>query len=295
MPTVYMNGEYVPREEAVVSPDDRGFLLADGVYEVTPAYEGEFYGLGGHLSRLERGLGELRIDLEVSPLRQVHRRLLEENGLTEARTSKVYLQVTRGPARRQHAFPEAEPRPTVYAYAREWEAPSPAAWVEGFSAVTVPDRRWSRVDVKSIALLPNVLAQQAASDAGADEAVFVREGVAIEGAHANFWAVLGGAVVTHPATNRILPGITREAVLRLARERGHAVEERPIQVEELPEAEELFLTGTTTEVRPITTLDGDRVGDGTAGPVARDLLTAYRDEVGGRRPDFSDSYRTGPA
>ncbi|MDP2498374.1 MAG: D-amino acid aminotransferase [Candidatus Palauibacterales bacterium] len=286
MTTVYMNGEYLPKREAAVSPDDRGFLLADGVYEVTPAYDGEFFGLDGHLERLERGLEELRIGLDVEPLAEVHRRLLEENGLAEVPTAKVYLQVTRGAARRQHAFPEAEPEPTVYAFATEWTAPDAAEWEEGCSAVTVPDRRWSRVDIKSIALLPNVLAQQAAHDAGAEESIFVHEGVAIEGAHANFWAVLDGTVVTHPATNRILPGITRATVLELARDRGHPVRERPVQVEELPGADEVFLTGTTTEVLPITELDGDPVSDGSPGPVSRDLFVAYREKVGGPVPAF---------
>lgn len=287
MSTVYLDGEYLLKGEATVSPDDRGFLLADGVYEVTPAYDGELFGLEGHLDRLARGLGELRIGLDVEPLAEVHRRLLAENGLTDAPTAKVYLQVTRGAARRQHAFPEGEPEPTVYAFAAEWEAPGAEEWEEGCSAVTVPDRRWSRVDIKSIALLPNVLAQQAARDAGVDEAVFVHEGVAIEGAHANFWAVLDGTVVTHPATNRILPGITRATVLELARERGRPVRERPLQVEELSGADELFLTGTTTEVRPITELDGEPVADGSPGPVSRELFAAYRDRVGGTTPPFA--------
>lgn len=287
MTTVYLNGDFLPKREATVSPDDRGFLLADGIYEVTPAYEGEFFGLDGHLERLERGLDELRIGLDVGPLGDVHRRLLAENGLTDVPTAKVYLQVTRGAARRQHAFPDREPAPTVYAYATEWEAPGAEEWEQGYSAVTVPDRRWSRVDIKSIALLPNVLAQQAARDAGADESIFVHDGVAIEGAHANFWAVLDGTVVTHPTTNRILPGITRATVLDLARERGHAVRERPIQVEELPGAAELFLTGTTTEIRPITELDGEPVADGSPGPVSRELFTAYRERVGGDAPAFA--------
>lgn len=289
MSTVYMNGEYLPKRDATVSPDDRGFLLADGVYEVTPAYGGEFFGLEGHLDRLERGLGELRIGLDVEPLAGVHRRLLEENGLTGAATAKVYLQVTRGAARRQHAFPDAAPEPTVYAFATGWDAPSAGEWEGGYSAVTVPDRRWSRVDIKSIALLPNVLAQQAARDAGADESIFVHQGVAIEGAHANLWAVLDGQVVTHPATNRILPGITRATVLELARDRDYSVRERPIQVEELPDADEIFLTGTTTEVRPITELDGEPVADGSPGPVSRELFAAYRERVGGPAPAFASA------
>lgn len=281
MSTVYLNGEYLPEQEAHVSVNDRGFLLADGVYEVTPAYRGSFFRLDRHLERLAAGLQALRIDLEVGPLEKVHHRLLEVNGMTEALASKVYLQVTRGAAPRTHEFPPARPRPTVFAAAKEWAPPGPERWEEGWSAITVPDRRWSRVDIKSIALLPNVLAQQAAAEAGADEAVFVREGVAIEGAHANFWAVAGGTLLTHPKTNHVLGGVTRDTVMELARQAGHPVVERPVHVEEMEGADELFLTGTTTEVRPLTRMDGRPVGDGTAGPIAREMFRAYREAVGG--------------
>lgn len=284
MSTVYLNGEYVPKEEARVSVEDRGFLLADGVYEVTPAYSGEFFRLDRHLERLERGLDALRIDADVGPLAEVHRRLLAENGLEDEPNSKVYLQVTRGAAQRTHGFPSPEPTPTVYAAARAWSPPSRDDWERGFSAITVPDRRWSRVDIKSIALLPNVLAQQAAVDAGVDEALFVRDGVAVEGSHANLWAVRDGTVITHPRTNHILAGVTRDTVGELAREHGHPVEERPLQVEELAAVDELFLTGTTTEVRPITEVDGRPVGPGSPGPVSRKLYAAYRRRVGGKPP-----------
>lgn len=284
MSIVFLNGEYLEKEDACISPEDRGFLLADGVYEVTPVYGGRFFRLDGHLRRLQRGLAELRIDHPARDLRDVHRRLVEANGLEAAPFAKVYAQITRGVAERSHAFPDEQGDPTVFAAARGWSPPPREEWERGFSAITVPDRRWSRVDIKSIALLPNVLAQQAAVDAGADEAIFVRDGVAIEGAHANLWAARKGAVLTHPATNRILSGITRDAVLELARERGRPVLERAIQVEELREMDEVFLTGSTSEVRPVTRLDGEPVGDGTTGPVARELFRAYRELVGGPEP-----------
>ncbi len=281
MTTVYLNGEYLPREEACVSVDDRGFLLADGVYEVTAAYGGRFVRLEEHMDRLAGGLRAIRIDVDMERFPGIHYRLLAENGLDDAPYAKVYLQVTRGVADRSHAFPSSGVEPTVYARATAWTPPARQRWEEGFSAVTVPDRRWSRVDIKSIALLPNVLAQQAAVEAGADEAILVRDGVAVEGAHANLCAVRDGAVITHPQTNVVLPGITREAVLELARERGHPIREEPIMVEELPRLDELFLTGTTTEVRPVVSVDGDPVGPGRPGPVTRDLFEGYRERITG--------------
>lgn len=284
METVYLNGSYLPGSEARISVHDRGFLLSDGVYEVTPAYRGRFFRLDRHLRRFRRGLNALRIGLDPGNLGEVHRRLLSENDLEGEEASIVYVQVTRGAAPRTHAFPTDPVEPTVYAFAKAYRRPSRERWEEGFSCVTVPDRRWSRVDIKSISLLPNVLAMQAAVDRGADEALLVRDGVALEGAHNNVFAVLDGTLVTHPATNLILHGITRELVLELARKADRPVRERPIQVEELEDAEEVFFTGTTTEVKPIVRVDGRPVGDGRVGPVTRALFEAFlgriEEEVG---------------
>ncbi|MEX2465286.1 MAG: aminotransferase class IV, partial [Gemmatimonadota bacterium] len=169
--------------------------------------------------------------------------------------------------------------PTVYAYAAPWNRPADDVWSRGFRAITVPDRRWSRVDIKTINLLPNVLAYQAARDAGVDDAILVRDGVAIEGAHQNFWAVIGGKAVTHPKTNHILPGITRGVVLELAAGEGIDVEERAIDVEELEHADELFFTGTTGEVRPCVEVDGHPVGDGAVGPITRKLSELFLERV----------------
>lgn len=278
--SVYLNGEYVPKEEARVSVDDRGFLLADGVYEVTPVYHGALFKLDRHLERLAGGLAALRIESDVAALAEVHDRLLDLNELTGSPAAMVYVQVTRGPAAaRTHDFP-ATTRPTVYAFAKAWDPPGTERWEKGWSAVTVPDRRWARVDIKSIALLPNVLAQQAALDAGADESILMRDGVALEGAHANLFAVRDGALITHPRTNHILAGVTRETVLELVDELGIASDERPIQAEELATAEEVFLTGTTTEIRPIVELNGEPVGAGAPGPISRRLFEAYRKRVG---------------
>ena len=275
MDTVYLNGEYLPRNEASVPADDRGFLLSDGIYEVTPAYGGRFFRGDRHLARMSHGLAALRIDYDTGRLPAIQKRLLEVNGLDDADFAYVYMQVTRGAAPRTHFFPPDAVEPTVYAYARPHQRPSGATWERGYRAITVPDRRWARVDIKSIALLPNVLAMQAAVDAGVNDVILVRDGVAIEGAHSNFFAVCGGAVVTHPATHQILHGITREYVLELAARVGIPVELRPLQLEELSSASEAFLTGTTTEVHPIVEIDGRPVGDGTVGPVAKRLLEAF--------------------
>lgn len=279
MSIVYLNGEYLPKEEAKISPDDRGFLLGDGLYEVTPFYIGEPFGMDGHLTRLRRGLDWLRIDADLEALATMNRELIERNGLRNAQRSMVYMQITRGVAPRTHYFPETEVTPTVYAFAKEWSRPADEVWDRGFSAATVPDRRWSRVDIKTICLLPNALAFQAAKDMGADDAILVRDGVAIEGAHQNFWGVFDGAVVTHPTTGYILPGITRAVVLELARGMGLPVEERPIQVEDLAHADELFFTGTTGEVRPIASVDGRPVGGGGVGPLTRRLSEAFLEHV----------------
>jgi D-alanine transaminase len=279
MSMVYLNGEFIPKDEAKISVDDRGFLFADGVYEVTPFYGGVPFYLDRHLARLRRGLSWMRIDYDTEPLPDIHRRLLELNELEGADTAMVYLQITRGVAPRSHPFPRDPVPPTVYAFAKTWQRPSQEDWDRGFAAVTMPDRRWTRVDIKTIALLPNVLAYQAAVDAGATDAIQVRDGVALEGAHNNLFGVFDGTVVTHPVTNVILPGITRSVVLELARRNGIPAEERPILVEELAGAEELFFTGTTNEVRPTVRVDGRPVADGKVGPVTRALATAFAREV----------------
>lgn len=275
MTTVFLNGSFMPKEQASISPDDRGFLLGDGIYEVTPFYEGVPFGFDRHMARLRDGLRELRIDYDVDSLGEMHHRLLAENSLEGAERSMVYMQITRGAAPRTHYFPEGDVEPTIYAFAKAWNRPDDETWNRGFTAATVPDRRWSRVDIKTICLLPNALAFQAAKDMGADDAILVRDGVAIEGAHQNFWGVFGETVVTHPTTGHILPGITRAIVLEEARARGLDVRERPIQVEELAHADELFFTGTTGEVRPIREVDGRPVGSGVAGPVTRRLSGAF--------------------
>jgi D-alanine transaminase len=280
--TVFLNGEYLPRSRALISPDDRGFLFGDGLYEVTPAYGGSFFRLDRHLARMRRGAEAVRLGLpEPEGLVELHEGLLARNGLTDEPVSIVYLQVTRGTAPRTHTFPDPPARPTVWAWAKAFRRPAPEVWEAGFGAVTVPDQRWGRADLKTIQLLPLVMAQQVARDAGETDAILVRDGLALEGAHNNLFFVFGDTLVTHPASNQILPGITRGVVLELAREEGIPVEERPVPVRELARADELFFTGTTTEVRPTVRVDGRPVGEGKVGPVTRRVRDLFMEKVTG--------------
>ena len=275
MGVVYLNGAYLQADDAMVSVNDRGFLLADGIYEVTPAYRGRLFLFDRHKARMTNGLRELRIDYDLSGLKGVKTELLARNGLEDAETSLVYIQVTRGVAPRTHAFPPGPVEPTVYAFARAFSRPADEAWNAGFRAITAPDERWGRVDIKTIQLLPNALAMQAAAEAGVQNVVFHRDGIVTEGGHANFMAVFGDTVVTHPADHRILHGVTRGFVLELARDLGIPVEERTFSLDELAGADEAFYTGTTTEVYPTVEIDGRPVGDGSVGPVTRRLRQAF--------------------
>ena len=274
-------GRYLPADEAMVPVNDRGFLFADGVYEVTPAYRGRLFRWDQHRARLARGLGAIRIDFDAAALREVKGELLARNGLLEAEVAYVYVQVSRGVAPRGHAFPDPPVQPTVYGFANEYRRPDPERWGRGYDAVTVPDQRWARCDIKAIALLPNALAQQAAVDAGVMDAIFVRDGIALEGSHANLFAVLDGVLATSPRSNYILHGVTREFVIELARGLGVPVEERAFTLDELRGADEAFLSGTTTEVRPIVRVDGRNIAGGKVGPVATALYESFRATTSG--------------
>jgi D-alanine transaminase len=279
MSIVYLNGEYIPKEKAFVSVDDRGFLFGDGIYEVTAVYRGRLFRWDRHLARMKRGLAALRIDFDPSSLEEVHHRLIRDNGLSDVKISYVYAEITRGVAKRTHKFPPIPPTPTVYLYSGEYNRPSREEWEKGYRSVTVPDQRWARRDQKTIQLLANVFAAQAAVDHGVDEIVFVHEGMAIEGSHNNFFMVFGNTVVTHPLSNQILPGITREVVIELANRLGYEVQERPVPLAEMFEADEVFHSGTLSEVKPSVEVDGRTIGDGKVGPVTRALFDAFLAET----------------
>ncbi|MHB1192880.1 MAG: aminotransferase class IV [Longimicrobiales bacterium] len=279
MSIVYLNGQYIPKDKAFISVDDRGFLFGDGIYEVTAAYRGKLFRWPRHLARIQKGLSVLRIDYDPSKLDDVHTRLLAENDMAKAPVSYIYLEITRGVAPRTHAFPANPVAPTVYMFAGEYKRPPRERWEKGFTAVTVPDQRWARTDVKTVQLLPNVLGKQAAADNGVDEIVYVRDGMAIEGALNNFFTVFGDTVVTHPSSNQILPGISREVVLELCPQLGYKVEHKAITVAEMFQADEAFHTGTLTEVKPCVQVDGKPIGNGKVGKVARALFDAFLAET----------------
>jgi D-alanine transaminase len=274
---VYLDGSFIDHARARVPVDDRGFLFADGLYEVIRVYGGRPFLAEPHIDRLHRGLSAVRIDPGAAEgLLTIAAQLLAENALGDA-DAIIYIQITRGVAPRKHAFPEPGTRPTVYVMTKPFPRPPGESFSEGVAAITVPDTRWGRCDIKSIGLLPNVLANQQAKEAGAFEALFVRDGVLIEGSHSNLAGVIDGAVVSYPECNYILGGITRRLVLDLAREIGIPVREAPLYMDRIDDIAELFLTGTTTEVMPITRLDGRPVGHGRPGEIARRLQSAYTD------------------
>ncbi|PDO10085.1 MAG: D-amino-acid transaminase [Candidatus Reconcilbacillus cellulovorans] len=271
MHMIYGN-RVVRREDVRISPLDRGYYFGDGVYEVIRVYAGRLFEADAHFRRLARsaeGIG-LKPPIATNELRGLIDRLLALDGVTDG---TVYLQMTRGVAPRTHAFPSAA-EPVVVGWADPYERPV-AAMEQGVRVVTVADIRWLRCDLKTLNLLPNVLARQQAVERGAAEAVLHRDGVVTEASAANVMIVKNGIIRTHPADHRILRGVTRDVVLRLACELGIAVEETPFTVDELYAADEAFLTGTTVEIMPIVEADGRPIGDGRPGPVVRRLQRAF--------------------
>ncbi|MDA1081521.1 MAG: D-amino-acid transaminase [Gemmatimonadetes bacterium] len=276
MTTAYLNGEYLPKEKARVSVDDRGFVFGDGIYEVVRVIEGSIFAWPEHARRMTHGLSEVRIPFgapDVDGLEAVCLRLLADNDLTSGEAT-VYLQVTRGSAPRTHYFPPAGTQPTVYAAASRF-TPSPTMRDDGIAAITFPDFRWTRCDLKTVNLMGAVLAREAAHEAGAYEAFLIRDGVLTEGAATNAFAVIDGVVRTYPLSNYILPGVSRHYALDAARDVGVRVSEVPVTQQELLAAAELFIAGTTTDVAPVVSLDGKPVGDGKPGPVTRQVQKAF--------------------
>lgn len=272
----YVNGRYLPHREASVHIDDRGYQFADGVYEVIAVERGRLVDEGLHLKRLDRSLAELAIvkAMTDAALKAVMREVIRRN---RVRDGIIYIQMTRGVAPRDHAFPR-DARTQVVMTARRAKPPNPKVAAEGAEIITVPDLRWARCDIKSIALLPNILGKQQARAAGAYEAWQVdRDGNVTEGTSTNAWIVTrAGEVVTRAATNAILNGVTRLGVIRVIEQAGLKFVERPFSVTEAKEAREAFLTSTTAYVTPVVRIDGSVVGDGKPGSLARELGTFYR-------------------
>ena len=287
---VYLNGRYVPVSEATISTLDRGFIFGDGVYEVWRVVRGQLFEAARHHARLERGLRELRIcqpdDGSLERISAIGQRLLAENGLGGG-DATLYVEVTRGAAPRTHYFPATGVAPTMLVMVNAF-SPSEARYT-GTKVITQPDVRWLRCDLKTVQLLPNVLARQVATEAGASEAIFVRDGVITEGTHTTVFAVVDGVLRTHPANHLVLPGVTRDVVIELAHDARIPVRETAVALEELPNATELLLTGTTTDCTPVIRLDAQPIGSGTPGPVARALLDRLLERMGARAPVFANT------
>jgi D-alanine transaminase len=278
MPRIaYVNGRYLPHRDACVHVEDRGFQFADGVYEVCEVKDARLVDERRHMARLLRSLGELRIGMPM-PLPALNVVLHETVRRNRVRNGIVYLQITRGVARRDFAFPAPGTAPSVIVTARSHDpAKAEAAAAVGIAVITVADRRWARPDIKSVSLLPNVLAKQAARDAGAREAWLVdSKGFVTEGASSNAWIVTtDGEVVTHPADNSILNGISRAVVLDVIAARGLALNERAFTVAEAKAAREAFITAASQIVQPVVRIDGSPVGDCRPGPLALALRREF--------------------
>ena len=276
----YVAGQYVPHAQAAVHIEDRGFQFADGVYEVIAVRDGHLIDEEPHFQRLHRSLDELRIapPLADAALKIVLREIARRNGVDRG---SIYLQITRGVAPRDHAFPKAA-KPTLVLTARRARPPDPRLAEEGVAVITIPDIRWQRCDIKSVALLPNVLGKQQAREAGAFEAWQVdADGHVTEGTSSNAWIVTrDGAVVTHPANHAILNGVTRLALIDVVKRAGCRLEERPFTLAEAKSAREAFLTSTTSDLLPVVRIDDAPVGNGNPGLLSQKLRAAYLARVG---------------
>ena len=271
----YVSGAYVPHRQAAVHIEDRGYQFADGVYEVIAIRGGKLLDEEAHLKRLHRSLDELRIPAPIgdAALGIVLREIVRRNGVE---TGIVYMQITRGVAPRDHAFPKSA-KSTLVVTSRTSRRPDPRLWEDGIGVITIADIRWERCDIKSIALVPNVLGKQQARESGVFEAWQVdRDGQITEGTSTNAWIVAGDAtVVTRAADNAILNGVTRLAVFDIIAREGYRLDERPFTVEEAKAAREAFLTSTTSDVLPVVRIDGTPIGNGKPGSLTSKLRSAY--------------------
>ncbi len=271
---VYLNGEFLPLDEAKVSVLDRGFIFGDGVYEVIPCYGGQMFRVDEHLRRLEHSLEGIRLTSPLPPAKWkgILQRLVE---LHPDEDQSLYLQITRGVAGRDHGFPKGTP-PTVFAMSKPLPPAPPKLLEQGAAAVTLPDIRWQYCHIKATSLLPNVLLRQQALDAEADEAILLRDGEATEGAASNLFIVKDGILTTPPKDNRLLPGITRDLVVELAASANIPCQEQAVTETDLRTAEEIWLTSSTKEILPVTRLDGKPVGSGTPGERWRQMYRLYQ-------------------
>lgn len=281
MPNIaVINGKFMPLANAKVSVEDRGFLFGDGIYELIRSHEGQLFRLDEHLRRMERSAQAIRLDLRHS--REDWKRLIAKAvERSRIREAKIYIEVTRGAAPRGHAFPKGVASTTVITV-RPFEPFPERSRRRGVRVITAPDLRWGRCDIKSLNLLPNILAKQQAVESGAFEAIFIRSGQVTEGTSSNVFAVFGDAIVTSPTGPTVLSGVTREMVLELARSQGLKAEERAITSTDLLQADEVFLTGTTVEVLAVIQVDQTKIGTEKPGRITQQLYLGLQEIM--RRP-----------
>jgi D-alanine transaminase len=278
MEIAYFNGTYIPKDDIRISPDDRGFLFAEGIYEVVRWYESFFYDMEGHLQRMKRSLRETLIqwpDEDSFPV--IARELVRLNNL-ERSPALVYIQVTRGAAKRTHSFPSPPVNPTVYASAKDF-IPENAGKESGIGIILKEDIRWGRCDIKSVALLPNTLCFQEATARGFFECAFVRNGIITECSHSNIFFVIKGILYTHPESVTVLSGITRKNIIRVAKNAGIPVKEEAIAEKRLNNVQEIFITNTSGEITPVTKVNDLIIGGGIPGPVTRMIREKFNDEI----------------
>lgn len=272
----YVNGQYLPEEQATVSVFDRGFLFADAVYEVTAIINGKLVDFENHIARLQRSCHELQLDLpySVDEIKQIHTQLIERNNINE---ELIYLQFTRGNAKqRNFLFPDKETKPTLVLFAQKTNIVDSLKVKNGITAVTVEDIRWGRCDIKTVALLAASLAKEHAKQQGADDAIFVKDGIVTEGSSSNCFIVNQyNQLQTRGLTHEILPGITRKAVISLAQEQGIEIIEKAFSLEEMLTAKEVFMTSATTLVCPVIKINHQVIGDGKPGSIAIRLREIY--------------------
>jgi len=269
---VYLNGEFLPLEEAQVSVLDRGFIFADGVYEVIPVYNGRFFRLQEHLQRLENSLNSIKLPNPLTREQWIET-LETVVARNEGSEQSIYLQVTRGPAKRNHNFPQ-DTQPTVFIMSEPIEAQPPST---GVKAITSADTRWQYCDIKSIALLANVLLRQQAVEVGAAEAILIREGYVMEGAASNVFIVVDGVAITPPKSQYILPGITRDLIVEAMLDVQLPCREANIPEIQLRSADEIWVTSSTREILPVVMLDDKPIGNGEPGPVWTTVWQIYQD------------------
>lgn len=280
----YVNGSYVPHANACVHIEDRGFQFADGVYEVIGLINGRYADERGHFDRLERSLNELQINMPAKreTMRFIMRELIKKNRL---KSGAIYIQVTRGVSRRDFKFPNIEIKPSLIMICWPFNFDGNTNIKTGVKAITVPDQRWERRDIKTVALLPQALAKQKAADKGAYEAIMIKDGYVTEGSSSNFWILQGKTLKTHPATNDILKGITRTAIEKIAIEEGLKIKEERFKPDEIFKADEAFFSSATSLIAPAINVDGKNIGNGKPGPVTQKIYSQYRKYAGGEYSD----------